>query len=208
MNFLNKIRDFVEGNYLYFNKAHNAPHINEQAFWRAWHCQDCLNAKKCRHCGCTTPNMFFSPNKTDSMNKWGKMLNEQQWETYKQNNTEYRAFEILQKQKVKELNASTELYREQQKLLGYTPPLSDPAYEFDRRVRQEGIIESNVGDSPDISPSLSILQSTISREEVDSDEGLPGIGGSSFEIIVNNSDFPGSNDVSGTETSDVVEEKD
>jgi len=202
------MRDFVEGNYLFFNRPHNAPHINEQAMWRAYHCQDCLKAGKCRHCGCKTPNMFFSPNKADSANKWGKMMSQTQWEAFKESEPEYKIFEKTLITQKKADNASTELYREQQKFLGYTPPVTDPLFAHNQRAGKEGVITTALGDSPDESSSLTILQSTIRREESNDLGGLPTSGGESsrngeVSVIVSERD----ND-SRTETLNDLEEED
>lgn len=208
MSFLNKMRDFVEGNYHYFNKKHNAEHINEQALWRAYLCSDCLKAGKCRICNCKTPNMFFSPNKIDSAGKWKKMLPANEWEAFKKSDNQYPFFEKTYKEYQQNLNASTELYREQQKLLGYTPPLSDPSYPYSRGVRQEEVIGVDVDDSNDGTSSLTILQSTLRREETNDTERLPSIGTAIRTVDIDDNTLQGSDDVSGTETSDVMEKED
>jgi hypothetical protein len=82
----NNIKNFIEGNYyaLKDKLLGNIPiHIKEQAIYRAMLCIDCLEETKCKVCKCSTPNMFFSPNKKDSLGKWGIMLSAKNWNKYK-----------------------------------------------------------------------------------------------------------------------------
>lgn len=87
---LSKIRDFVEGNALYFADQLRSnvisPHVKEQALYRAFLCAECLTLGNCKSCGCKTPNMFFSPNKTDSENRWSEMMTAEKWEEFKKAN--------------------------------------------------------------------------------------------------------------------------
>ena len=73
---LKDIRNFVEGTFLH--TVHTFldmdSHIKEQAIYRCLMCWDCYKNKRCTQCGCSTPAMFFSPNKKDSKNLWTKML--------------------------------------------------------------------------------------------------------------------------------------
>jgi hypothetical protein len=63
------IRDYVQGTYNYFFKENIEQYKKEQAFYRAFLCSSCLNNGSCFHCGCSTPALFFAPNKTDANNK-------------------------------------------------------------------------------------------------------------------------------------------
>lgn len=86
----NKARDFIEGSTLYATKNLLTPtHIREQAIWRAFLCDECLNKGSCKICGCSTPAMFFSPNKVDSDKKWGVMLSKSKWKEFKENDEYY-----------------------------------------------------------------------------------------------------------------------
>lgn len=207
-NILSDIRNFVQGNFRFLYHEHNAPHINEQAEWRAFKCQDCLKAGKCRHCGCKTPNMFYAPNKIDSAGKWGRMLSQVEWEQFKKSDGEYILFEQALKQNNKQENASTELYRQQQELLGYTPPLSDPLPEYYQRTGQEEVLGSPVDNSTDPSSELTILQSTIRREEDSSDKGTPGIGHGIRPVQLSGDYIPRPDTDSGAEASPSLEEED
>jgi hypothetical protein len=86
---LNKsnIQNFVQGTWNHFKDNSNffelSTHVKEQAFYRAWLCQPCYAKGSCLLCGCKTPEMFYSPNKTDAGEKWGKMLNKYEWEEFK-----------------------------------------------------------------------------------------------------------------------------
>lgn len=83
----NNIKDYIQGNfrYLKFELGRDLEtHEIEQALWRAYQCQHCLVAGKCHGCGCKTPAMFFSPNKTDHDEKWDKMLEKKEWEEFKE----------------------------------------------------------------------------------------------------------------------------
>lgn len=77
------INNFIQGNLNYY-LGNNPPHYIEQFLYRAYLCSECLQNGKCLHCGCTTPNMFFSPRKIDSMDKWPPFFfKEEDWNDYK-----------------------------------------------------------------------------------------------------------------------------
>lgn len=85
---MSNISNFINGT---FNKLKDdfellQPHIKEQALYRAILCKPCYDNGSCLECGCKTPDMFYSVNKTDANGKWGKMLNADAWEIFKQNN--------------------------------------------------------------------------------------------------------------------------
>lgn len=62
-------------------------HIKEQVVYRASLCQDCYINGSCVKCGCKTPDMFYSPNKVDSLGKWNEMIEDKnQWEAFKVEN--------------------------------------------------------------------------------------------------------------------------
>lgn len=81
------IRNFIQGNYyalkdmLGDNKI--PTHIKEQAVYRALLCSKCLVKGSCEVCGCSTPNMFFSPLKTDPRGLWSSMLGPDKWKQEK-----------------------------------------------------------------------------------------------------------------------------
>lgn len=87
---LNNIKDFVQGYYNYFRNYlddESLPkHVREQALYRAMLCVGCLNNGKCTECKCATPAMFFSPGKEDSLGRWGKMIDVEEWEKFKSEN--------------------------------------------------------------------------------------------------------------------------
>lgn len=206
-NILSDIRNFVQGNFNFIYHEHNAPHINEQAEWRAYKCQDCLKAGKCRHCGCKTPNMFYAPNKTDSAGKWGRMLSQHAWEEFKNSDAEYQLFSKVVKVHNKQENASTELYRQQQELLGYTPPLTDPIPEYYQTRRQEEFIGNTMGNSSNAPSEFPVLQPSIQREESPGNEGASSQEHGSVTILDDGKYISGTNLDSGTETSPSMEEE-
>jgi len=63
----NDISSFIDGNINYYFRRKDTPtHIREQILYRMLKCADCTLSKKCIHCKCPTPKMFFAPNKEDS----------------------------------------------------------------------------------------------------------------------------------------------
>jgi hypothetical protein len=84
------VKNYIQGNYNYFQyKLHDGnieDHVMEQALYRAYLCQPCLVAGKCTGCSCTTPNLFFAPDKVDHDEKWGAMLSKEKWEEFKKEN--------------------------------------------------------------------------------------------------------------------------
>lgn len=66
----NSIESFIDGNInYYFRRANTPEHIKEQILYRMLRCAPCTLARKCVHCKCPTPKMFFAPNKEDSKSK-------------------------------------------------------------------------------------------------------------------------------------------
>lgn len=140
--------------------------------------------------------------------KWDKMVNSVTWEEFKKTDNEYQMFQKSLKNLEKVNNASTELFRQQQELLGSTPPLNDPIPEYYQGPREEEVLTTAVGDSPDQSSALTILQSTVARTDSVSTDGLPDNGGGAGSELGNTVNIPGSDSDSGTETSNGMEEKD
>jgi hypothetical protein len=95
--------NFIQGNLNYLSAKMNQfsalspflgldEYVLEQAMLRAYLCRDCMENGKCTVCNCTTPNMFFSPNKTDSKGKWGVMVDKDTWEEHKKNSENWTQF--------------------------------------------------------------------------------------------------------------------
>lgn len=84
------IKNYIQGNAKYYLGA--KPHEREQAKLRAYLCSPCLVDGRCKVCKCSTPNMFYAPNKIDSEQKWGPFLSEIQWKALKENINEYKEF--------------------------------------------------------------------------------------------------------------------
>lgn len=92
--------NYIQGNLNYFMAKMNAftPYINiddfvlEQALLRAYLCSDCLVNGRCVVCKCSTPSMFFSPNKVDSKGKWKAMVTKKEWEKEKEESQSWKEF--------------------------------------------------------------------------------------------------------------------
>lgn len=61
-------------------------HIIEQMMFRRLECAPCVRAGSCEHCGCSMGDKlakWADPQAECSAGKWGKMMNKEQWESYK-----------------------------------------------------------------------------------------------------------------------------
>lgn len=63
------IRNFLEGTRNSLSSRNLKKHQQEQVIYRAAKCKDCLELGRCHTCGCSTPGLFYSPNKTDAAGK-------------------------------------------------------------------------------------------------------------------------------------------
>lgn len=90
----------------------------EQVFYRAMLCEPCLQNGSCLHCGCKTPNMFYSVRKECGNHLWGEMFHkEENWEKFKQdNNLKFPSIEEIRKR----LNTPTQVSSETTSLPGPT----------------------------------------------------------------------------------------
>jgi len=83
MGFSQKVKDIYSG-YTNYLKANELPeYIKEQVLYRMELCKECVDKPFCPNCGCVSPVLFFSATKTDALNKWGPMVNQEQWEQFK-----------------------------------------------------------------------------------------------------------------------------
>lgn len=57
-----------------------------QILLRAHLCKPCLDAGHCLNpnCNCKTPDMFYAPDKECEDKRWGKMMNEEEWNNFSQ----------------------------------------------------------------------------------------------------------------------------
>ncbi len=58
----------------------------EQVVDRSIKCSDCVAAGKCSHCGCSMPGAILAKDNFCSQGKWGPMLDQQNWDKYKERN--------------------------------------------------------------------------------------------------------------------------
>lgn len=89
---LNDTENFIVGNINYLNRDNLPVHILQQVELRKMLCAPCLSNGKCLHCGCKTPNMFYSPSKVDSEGKFAEFLNANQWNALVNNIDTYYKF--------------------------------------------------------------------------------------------------------------------
>ena len=86
----NNIKNFVQGTWNKFKQDSyflSLPvHIQEQAIYRATLCIECYMSSECLVCGCTSPQLFYAPAKEDANEKWKAMLNEPEWNKFKEEN--------------------------------------------------------------------------------------------------------------------------
>lgn len=139
------VKNFVQGNVNYY--ITRPDYVTEQATFRAYKCQPCLKAGKCLHCGCTTPQMFFSQSKVDSAKRWGPMMSKEDWEVFKANPTEeYKSF--LKSNFTINVKANP-AHRPQQELLGTQ---SNDHSTVPGLPQGSGVIEGNVVPDSTVSP--------------------------------------------------------
>lgn len=59
-------------------------HKVEQIAYRANQCKDCLEAGKCKHCGCHTPSFFYNNLFFCEEGKWGPFFSRKNWQKFKE----------------------------------------------------------------------------------------------------------------------------
>lgn len=80
--FLNPIRwfSFIQGNIAsWFLKMH----IIEQVMYRSIICSECTNAGKCVECKCKTPELYMTTEISCSRQRWGPMMDKENWKKFK-----------------------------------------------------------------------------------------------------------------------------
>lgn len=64
------IINFIEGNVNYYLNRDSTPnHVKEQILYRMLLCPDCAISNRCLTCGCSSPHLFFAPNKVDALHR-------------------------------------------------------------------------------------------------------------------------------------------
>ena len=93
---IQQLKEIINGHVNYLKNKFNyslEPHIVQQAEYRAELCKDCLEATKCPHCGCPTPQAFFSQYKVCPQGKWDAMMDKEDWTNFKIKNTPKKEIE-------------------------------------------------------------------------------------------------------------------
>ena len=84
------IKNYIQGNYNSLLLKYNSleDHIKEQALYRLNKSNpECFKQGNCIKCGCAFPKMVFSPGKECADCGWGFMMNKQEWEDFKNHET-------------------------------------------------------------------------------------------------------------------------
>ncbi len=70
----------------FLNRDIYAQHIVEQIMFRYLECEPCVKNGSCLHCGCSLKgslNKMSDLQAEDSDGKWGKVMPEEDWQSYK-----------------------------------------------------------------------------------------------------------------------------
>lgn len=80
MNIVETTRQIIDGhsNYIKSKLGKLEKHIEEQALERALKCTECVENGSCVHCGCKSPQLFYSVYKKCPQNKWDIMMNKEE----------------------------------------------------------------------------------------------------------------------------------
>lgn len=62
------------------------PEYREQIVYRMNKCPECVIAKQCVHCTCTSPELFYDKDNWCEMQRWKKMVLPKMWEIHKRAN--------------------------------------------------------------------------------------------------------------------------
>lgn len=82
---LKNIKAFFEGNarMLGDNFGIVDKHIQEQVAYRATLCGDCLEAGKCKVCGCKVPGKFYVKQSCNNGDIFPDLMSKEEWEEFK-----------------------------------------------------------------------------------------------------------------------------
>lgn len=72
----------------------------EQVIYKRVMCNDCYIAGECLHCGCDFNDLTVSTIASCSKNKWGKIMNKNDWENYKKKYMNGVDFGLVTKNKI------------------------------------------------------------------------------------------------------------
>jgi hypothetical protein len=71
-------------------------YLEEQFRYRAFLCLECVKHGKCLVCGCSSPGIFYAPNKHDPKNRWPLLLQDaESWAKFKERDDTFKKFQAL-----------------------------------------------------------------------------------------------------------------
>jgi hypothetical protein len=157
---MSDINNFIQG---YTNKVKSRfdlldIHIKEQAMWRAFLCNECLDNGKCLICKCSTPAMFYAPGKVDSKGRWGTMVSKEEWEKFKISNQQYKDFiDASNSENTGEVQSGV-------KLLGGESSIKASVQEDiprGQQQEQDEVVKNNVGSNVSVSSPEPVLGANV-----------------------------------------------
>lgn len=88
---IKNVGSFLQGYARMFTDAFGLleDHKKEQVVWRSRQAKECMDAKHCTYCGCSTPGKFYSDGACEDPVKkcYPEMMNAEDWEVFKQINS-------------------------------------------------------------------------------------------------------------------------
>jgi hypothetical protein len=61
-------------------------HIKEQIAYRMLKCSDCMEAGKCKVCGCDVPGKLYVNESCNKGERFPDLMSKPEWDKYKENN--------------------------------------------------------------------------------------------------------------------------
>ena len=91
---LHNVTNAVQGTTnLVASRLHIRDEFKEEQFrYRAFLCLECVKNGRCVVCGCSSPGIFYAPNKQDSKNRWPTLKSESEWNSFKATDPTYQEY--------------------------------------------------------------------------------------------------------------------
>ena len=85
---IKNVKSFIRGHYnMYLDKLGAYPkHKQEQILYRLSLCEDCVDNKGCKHCGCPPHKKVYDDKSCNGGERFPDMLSEIEWNKFKINN--------------------------------------------------------------------------------------------------------------------------